>query len=245
MILHKINATDSTNTYLKSLLKKNTLENYTVVSTDFQFSGKGQGVNKWISEKGKNLLFSILITPYNLSITNSAYLNFAISLGIYKVLVQYSTQIKIKWPNDIMADSHKICGILIENKLKGRLINQSIIGVGLNVNQLTFPENLSKVTSLKKITNKALDRDILLKKLVLSIKNYIDLLDKKQLSILKNKYVEYLYKIGVPTMFQDSNKSFLGKIVGVSKLGMLLIEHTDGSLQEFANKEIAILQVKG
>ena len=242
MIIHKINATDSTNAYLKNLINKSNVENYTVVSTDFQYLGKGQGANKWISKRGKNLLFSILIIPENVPIAHNAFLNFAISLGIYKVLIQYTSQIKIKWPNDIMAGTNKICGILIENKLKGKHINQSIVGIGLNVNQLNFPESIPNTTSLKKLIGKSLNRNRLRNKLVLSIQKQINILKEDNIKILQEEYNQYLYKMGVPAMFENLQKqTFLGKIIGVSKLGMLQIEHTDGSIQEYANKEIILI----
>lgn len=241
MIIHKINATNSTNTYLKNLINTNNVENYTVVSTDFQYLGKGQGANKWISKRGKNLLFSILITE-NIPIAHNAFLNFAISLGIYKVLIQYTSQIKIKWPNDIMAGTDKICGILIENKLKGKYINQSIVGIGLNVNQLNFPKNIPNTTSLKKLTGKSLNRNRLRNKIVLSIQKQIVILKEGNIKILQEEYNQYLYKIGVPAMFKNLQKqTFLGKIIGVSELGMLQIKCADDSIQEYANKEIILI----
>ena len=239
MKILKFSAISSTNDYLKELISKSSIENYTVISTDFQSKGKGQAANKWVSSKGKNLLFSILVRFSNYEIAKQAYINFAISIGIYQVLKKYYPKIDIKWPNDIMAEDKKICGILIENTVKGNKLSYSIIGIGLNVNQLEFSKDLPNAISLKALKNRDIDRDILLIELLESIKQQIKILNEKSLDGLKFNYEKALFKKGITMMFKtNKNKTFLGKIKGVSEIGLLQIELEDGVVVEFANKEV-------
>lgn len=242
MKLIKLNAIESTNSFLKELAQNSTIENYTVVITDRQTRGRGQMSNNWISEPHKNLTISIFINDIDLRIFNQKYLNFAISLAIFDVL--FSVQIKalsIKWPNDIMAANNKICGILIENTIKNNKIDSSIIGIGLNVNQIKFPDYLTNVTSLKKITNKDYNLENILLKLVTKIKQRIKLLNLENYQILENDYLNVLYKKNKPTMFKDiKNSLFIGKISGISDQGNLLVELEDGKIKEFGIKEISL-----
>jgi len=242
MKIYKLSAISSTNDYLNALASETTLENYTIVSTDFQLHGKGQLENTWHSDKGKNLLFSILIKINEFKIIDQSYLNFAISLAIYDVLKLYLDDIIIKWPNDILSRQNKICGILIENSVKSDKITHSIVGIGINVNQTKFPEYLKKVTSMKLDLKKDMNRDLLLEKVLFSIKKYVNKIENKQLTTLKNDYISVLYRINKPAMFEDKNGIiFMGKIIDVSNYGKLLIELNDESIREFEVKEVKFI----
>ena len=132
MKIVKLNAIDSTNTYLKDLIKLTTVENWTVIVTDNQVKGKGQFDNKWISDKGKNLTFSILVKFESLKIKQQFYLNYSVSIALYNVLRYYIPEkLTVKWPNDILSANHKICGILIESSINNSNVNHAIIGIGL------------------------------------------------------------------------------------------------------------------
>jgi BirA family biotin operon repressor/biotin-[acetyl-CoA-carboxylase] ligase len=242
MKLHKLSATSSTNDYLKEFLIQSKLENFTIIVADYQELGKGQGVNKWHSEKGKNLLFSLLVRFEDMPIYKSAFLNFAVSLGIFKVLKEYLPEVSIKWPNDIMADEKKICGILIENSIAGTRIKHSVVGVGLNVNQFIFPKELSNATSFYKILNKEFDREILLREIFISIKEQIHLLKSNKYEELKLNYEQILFRKGIISPFKYSTgKSFLGTIIGVNNIGLLRMKMSDETVNEFSNKEIVFV----
>ncbi len=242
MKIIKLNAIDSTNNYLKQLSNEVSLKNYTVVTTDYQTNGKGQIQNSWHSAKGKNLLFSMLVKFNDLKIKDQAYLNFAISIAVYKVIRSYIKKVKIKWPNDIMSEQNKICGILIENSVKSGTINKSIIGIGLNVNQVNFPKNLSHVTSLQKELKIEIDRDKLLIELINSITSEIETLNNKSFSEIYNYYKLNLYKIEEPCLFKTSaNKVFSGKITGVSNQGKLQVITENNVVKEFEVKEISLI----
>ena len=242
MNVFKLNAINSTNLYLKELLQKKDLENFTIVMTEYQTSGKGQGLNIWYSEEGKNLLFSVLVKFDGLEIQKAPYLNYAISIAIYNVLNTYLNNVKIKWPNDIMAENKKVCGILIENTVRSAKINHSIIGIGLNVNQSIFPDNVKNATSIYSLLHQKIDRNLLLENLVKSIKDKIIRLNNQEFSYLKDIYESVMYKHNEISSFKDKNGiQFQGKIVGVNHLGMLAIKTIENKIYTFANKEIVYL----
>jgi BirA family biotin operon repressor/biotin-[acetyl-CoA-carboxylase] ligase len=240
--LIKLNAIDSTSSFLKELGQNSTLENCTVVVSKEQTKGRGQQANTWISEPHKNLTMSVFINDFDLKINNQKYLNFAISLAIFDVLSKQQIQkLSIKWPNDILSANKKLCGILIENNIKSNKINSSIVGIGLNVNQIKFPDFLENASSLKKLTNINYDLDILLIEIINKIKSRVQFLSSKKYEELENDYLNVLYKKNSPTMFKDSNAIlFMGIITGISSSGNLLVELEDESIKEFGIKEISI-----
>ncbi len=240
MKIVKLNAIDSTNSYLKDLIKQTTIENWTVIVTDNQIKGKGQFDNSWVSEKGKNLTFSILVKFESLKAKQQFYLNYSISIAIYNVLKYYiPKKLSVKWPNDILSANHKICGILIESSINNSNVTHAIIGIGLNANQEKFPSNILNASSLKIVMNKTIDKEELLDKILLEVQYQLHLIQQQKFKEIKQQYESILYKKGVPSMFVDANNSaFLGKIVGVTTEGKLKIELDDESLQEYDLKEI-------
>ena len=242
MKIIKLNAIDSTNSFLKELAQSTTLENCTVVVAKEQKKGRGQQESNWVSEPFKNLTVSVYFSNIDLEISNQKYLNFAISLAIFDILShQKAKDLSIKWPNDILSANKKICGILIENTIKGRKINNSIIGIGLNVNQEKFPDALKNVTSLKKITHKEFDLELLLVEVIQKIEERLKMLSLKKFTDLETEYLNVLYKKNIPTMFKDSHDVlFMGKIIGISSLGSLQIELEDETIKEFGIKEVSL-----
>jgi BirA family biotin operon repressor/biotin-[acetyl-CoA-carboxylase] ligase len=148
MQLIKLDAIDSTNEFLKGLSSNQLLENFTVVTAEIQTKGKGQMGAVWDSEPSKNLIMSVLITDFVTDINQIFDVNIAISLAVIKALEDFDIpELSIKWPNDIMSYHKKIGGILIENTIKSDGSINSIVGLGLNINQMNF-ENLPKASSL-------------------------------------------------------------------------------------------------
>lgn len=222
------------------------LDDYTVVTTNDQTSGRGQRDNHWVSEPYKNLTFSTYTTLKSLQIKQQAYLNFAISLAIYDSLKMLSVpNLSIKWPNDIMSANQKICGILIETTLKQEMIKNTIIGIGLNVNQENFPKELTNASSLKIILKKEINLESLLVAIVDNIKYRINTIEKGSFSDTHKEYHNALYKKEIPTTFIDKKKNefFMGMIVGVSKFGNLQIQLEDDAIIEFGIKEISFAKV--
>ncbi|CAM3306299.1 biotin--[acetyl-CoA-carboxylase] ligase [Zobellia roscoffensis] len=242
MNIIKLDATDSTNAYLKRLLSDVKQADFTVVSAKEQRSGKGQMGAKWESDTGKNLTFSVLRQDLALRANDYFLLNICVSLAVYNTLKAYQVpDLTIKWPNDILSGTSKICGILIENMLSGTLINTAIIGIGLNVNQ-TFFGTLENASSLKLILGYNFDLDELLHELVESLKSVFLELNTSSKESLWQTYEQVLFRKDKPSTFENKkNELFMGFIRGVSPKGKLQIAMEDNVLKEFDIKEVKLL----
>ena len=241
MQLIKLNATDSTNNYLKQLILERTLDDFSVVVANHQTNGRGQRGSSWLSEKDKNLTFSVLKRNISIVANQQFLLNILVSLSIVKSLEGFNIpKLAIKWPNDILSDHHKISGILIENLIKNKQIEYAIIGIGLNVNQVKF-EGLSKVSSLKNIMPLAVDKDELLKKIIDKLKMYFKLYSENGSGFLNSEYESYLFRKDKPSTFiSHDNNLFTGIIRGVSTSGKLCVQMEDFN-KEFDLKELKLI----
>lgn len=242
MHLIKLNATESTNDYLKNLASQETLPDFTAVVAKSQTKGKGQMGAKWSSEEGKNLILSVLKNNLSLFPTDSYSLNICASLAIYDSLSAIGVpDLKIKWPNDILSGSYKICGILIENQLRESQIKSAIIGIGLNVNQTNFP-NLQNAASLKMLLGKSYDIEELLTLILKKLQILFDLSANKGMARLWKRYENVLFRKDKPSTFESKEgELFMGFIRGVSSDGSLIVELEDQIIQNFGLKEIKLL----
>jgi len=244
IVLNEIN---STNDYASKLLSHSKQIEGTIVLTDFQTNGKGQANNIWISDRGKNILLSIILKPGFLEIEKQFYLSMAISLAILHTIKSYSDcRVEVKWPNDIFLDSKKISGVLIKNTLTGNKIKYAIAGIGLNVNQTEFGDLNDKATSLKSAHKIEFERDKVLKTLMKYLNSYYEKLMLLKHNEIKTEYEKNLYKINTQSDFEISNpgsstkKIFSGTITGVDNHGKLCI-YVDGKTETFMHKEIAFV----
>jgi BirA family biotin operon repressor/biotin-[acetyl-CoA-carboxylase] ligase len=242
MTIIKLDAIDSTNDFLKRLSVEQALENYTVVTAEKQTSGKGQMGAKWVSETGKNLIFSVLINNKLNSISEIFDLNIAVALAVLTTLEKNNIpNLSIKWPNDIMSDNKKIAGILIENTIKNTGEISSIIGVGLNVNQQNFDE-LPKASSLAVIMKKEFEKELILNQFIECLKLNCDLLNNKLASQLWKNYNYNLFKKGIPMPFSLPDETqFMGIIQGVNSEGKLELKLENDTIEAFGIKEIQLL----
>lgn len=242
MQIIKLNATDSTNQYLKDFMLTGMPVDFTVVVTNEQRKGRGQMGAVWQSETGKNLTFSVLKKINNLDVNCQYQLNVCVALSIIESLKAISVpDLSIKWPNDIMSGSNKICGILIENILLGNKIQASIIGVGLNVNQQIF-NNLLNVSSLKLLLGQTFNIDELLNLILANLKTVFICWKEEGISELWERYESVLFRKNKPSTFKNKkDEFFMGFIRGVTTEGKLTVELEDAVLQEFDLKEIQLL----
>lgn len=241
MSIIKIHTTTSTNDLLKEMSRQNDVDNFTIVWALHQTAGRGQRGNTWLDEDGKNLTFSLLIKLNDFEIQRQFELNQMISLAVLKVLKEYLPLVQIKWPNDIMADKKKIAGILIENTLHGNYITSSIIGIGLNVNQIEFDTILNNAISMKKITGIDYDLELVLNEILDSIQLTIKMLPSNIL-LLKKEYLENL--MGWQTYYSYSTangKTFQAKISAISPEGKLILETTEIQILEFGFQEVKMV----
>jgi BirA family biotin operon repressor/biotin-[acetyl-CoA-carboxylase] ligase len=242
MHIIKLSATDSTNTFLKQLSSEEVLEDYTIVRSDFQSKGRGQMGTIWQAKPGECLIFSVLKEVSFLTFDEHFYISMVTALAVIKTLEKSNIpKLSIKWPNDILSENKKVCGVLIENSLKNNRFKQSIIGVGINVNQTQF-DNLPQASSLHKITGKVFNLDELLNSLISQLKYYFTLLEENEMHLLKKEYESYLFRKNKPSTFRDKEgKMFSGFIQSVSQTGRLQVLLEDTILKEFDLKEITLL----
>ncbi len=242
MNIIKLNATNSTNDYLKDLIRKQFVDNFTVVVANSQEKGRGQRDAEWFSESGKNLTFSVLVRDLVVNPYDLFDLNIAVAISVFETLnVLTRKKIAVKWPNDIMADNKKIAGILIENAIQQSGEIYSVIGIGLNVNQINFNE-IKSVTSLKLLDKIDFNLDKVLNILLENLLQNISLVRSKKSNLLWKKYSFNLFKKEIPTTFEDeSHQKFMGIIKGVSSNGKLQVLLEDNSIKEFGLKEIKML----
>lgn len=238
MDIIKLEQVSSTNRYAADLLQKGVLTTETIVYTDYQLVGRGTDNNKWLSEKGQNMLFSLVCFP-NADAERHFMLSMSVSLSLVKYLIHKQIPAQIKWPNDIYVANKKIAGTLIENMLIDNKIHTSIVGVGLNVNQRLFAPELPNPVSMTQVTN-ARYHD--LKTEMLSLCNVI--LDNihndlnADFNTLKQQYLSKLYKLNAFHSYIIDNQVVTAKIVDVLQSGHIVVETDAGHRRNFFFKEI-------
>ena len=242
MNIIKLDAIDSTNNYLKKIILNEGITDYTIVTAKFQTEGKGQLGTKWESEHSKNLICSVYKKNINIKVQDQFVISALVSLALIKTLGKVNlSNSYIKWPNDIMSDNKKICGILIENIVKENYIKDAVIGIGLNVNQTIF-NNLPNATSIKNLIGTSCSKDEILKDLVKNLEYYFNKLDKSSINSIFEKYEDALFRINKPSTFKNSKgEVFSGYIKGVSRLGKLSVMLEDNLVESYDLKEISIL----
>jgi len=229
-----IKRTNSTNDLLNEMSRQRDLPEGFVVYTDFQHSGRGQQGNSWESEAGKNLLFSILLYPKQIPIQQQFIISQIVSIGIKKALDKYAGNISVKWPNDIYWNDEKLAGILIENSLQGANIRNSIVGIGLNVNQTSF-EKAPNPVSLKQTTGKSIARKRLLKEIKESI---FDIYRNWNAEQIHSEYRNMLYRNTGYFPYSAGNEKFEAKIIAIQPDGRLDLEDRAGKVRKFYFKEV-------
>ncbi|MBR5735568.1 MAG: biotin--[Bacteroidales bacterium] len=214
---------------------KDELPDKTIYVADFQTAGKGQRGNCWESAKGENLLFSILLKPTDILAEDQFIISQAVTLGIKEYIRSKGITATIKWPNDIYVNDRKICGILIENSVNGHEIGSSIVGIGFNLNQLSFSPDIPNPVSLSLLTDIRYD----LKEELLKLLHYIFKEYDSRSSQTQERYVASLYRLGQPHTYVDtaSGRTFIGTVKGVDKTARVLIDTEDGE-KAFAFKEL-------
>jgi len=232
-----IKETDSTNNLIRKMMQDEVLPEGFMVYTDFQTAGKGQPGNTWESEDGENLLFSIVLYPHKIPINEQFILSEIVSLSIKNVLSKYTDKISVKWPNDIYWNDRKIAGILIENSLKKNLINHCIIGIGLNINQTVFRSDAPNPVSLKQITGKEMDREIILSEIHTEILRQYEEFDKV---FVHHQYLESLYRRENYHAYMDAitHERFLARIETVETDGKLILITDKNERKAYYFKEV-------
>jgi len=234
---------ESTNLYLKQLAREEYLEEGSMVVADFQTVGRGQMGSTWFSSKGENLLFSLLIYPKDVLAKEQFIISRIASLAVKNTLDQFTDDIRIKWPNDIYWKERKIAGILIENDIEGRCIGNSVIGVGININEQSFPSGLLNPVSLLQITGSVHDRDYILnifqREFFLLYRDF----QQGEVKAIEDEYMLDLYRVNGYYWYEDKNGRFMAEIDDVLPSGHLVLRIMDTNEErKYAFKEVAFVE---
>jgi len=230
---------DSTNNFLREYENGNDI---TVVWTDFQTAGRGQGTNHWESERSKNLIFSILIHPKNVNAAEQYIISMMTAITISEYLAKaLHREVRIKWPNDIYIDDMKIAGILIESSLSGCHIKDCIIGIGLNVNQQVFESDAPNPVSMFLIDGKERNREEVLHSLLTL---FTEKMEEFDVGEIRTKYRDSLYRRHGLHLYRDANGTFSAEMITVEDNGHLVLRDTENHERHYAFKEVAFVLEK-
>ncbi len=236
----ELDVVDSTNSYLLEKSKENDCFEGDVVYTHFQSEGRGQRDTNWVSNPGENLMFSVFVRPSFLSATNFFLISKLIAIAVHHEVSRICKDalVEVKWPNDIYVNKKKIGGILIENQFKGSIINQSVIGVGLNINQTNF-EGLN-ATSLKLESLCDFDVKTVMLKILQQFEKLYFLIQRGDFSEVEAKYTEALMNYNQIATYIVRNDTCKGTIINVRNNGLLELE-INKSIEYFQFKEISFV----
>ncbi|MEM6522158.1 MAG: biotin--[acetyl-CoA-carboxylase] ligase [Bacteroidota bacterium] len=227
----------STNESARELARSSNFIEGTIVITNEQVAGRGQMGNRWESEQGQNLTFSILLKPMFVQLNHQFRLNICISLGLVDYLNSLSNVFQVKWPNDLYCKNNKLAGILIQNSISRDALEQSIIGIGLNVNQLHF--SIPRAISMRSILGKTMVLPTVLEDLCCSVEKRYLQLKRGEYDQMKKDYLRSLLGYGQERQFDDG-AIFNGVIRDVMDDGRIVIDHKN-KLRSYDFKEIQFL----
>jgi BirA family biotin operon repressor/biotin-[acetyl-CoA-carboxylase] ligase len=231
----------STNDEMLSRMKIDNLREGAILISDFQTSGKGQRGNKWVGEPGKNLMMSVLLKPSFLPISRQYLLTVISGLAIYEALKDYPLQeVYIKWPNDIYVNGNKLAGILAEASISGNTLETVVVGIGINVNQNSFADDL-KATSLMLETGQLQDRTYFNELVLLGLEKWYLQLQSGNINSILEAYHDLLMWKNELHQFESNGDYFEGMIKGINKTGNLIIECGQDE-KTFSIKELSFVR---
>ena len=241
MKIIKLDAIDSTNSFLKNKSSNQEIDDFTTVYTQNQFNGRGRTTKQWISEPNKNIALSLFKRIKKTDLEHIFLLNVIASISILELLEKYLVKdVKVKWPNDVMVKNKKISGVLIENKIKKNNSINSVMGIGINVNQQNFPDFLSATSIVNEIGSVS-EIDLLANELAVIIKSNFKFLKSKSKLYLEH-YNNKLHNKNQTVRFKNNiGKIEVGEIVKVDFRGNLMIMNEKGKIEYFKENEIKFL----
>lgn len=222
---------DSTNRYARNQIDANLASDGTAYFADYQTEGKGRQEHSWVSEPGKNILLSIVLHTAGRKNEEAAALNRLVALACFDLFNSYTpVGTVIKWPNDLYWGDRKTGGILIENIWRGSQWSWSIIGIGLNVNQISFPEQAVRATSLQLITGKKYDVILLAQELCGRLEKRLQLWNNQEEMSTLTEYNTHLYKRTGPVHLVADGKKIAGTSLEVTAAGELKVYNSAGDV---------------
>ena len=239
--IKRLDVVDSTNRYIRDEADNLWVDGKEIVAVTarHQTAGRGQRGNVWQSQSGDNLLLSILVRPGRmLEAKNQFLLSQAVAVAMHRAMLQHDIDVRLKWPNDIYVGNRKLAGILVELDYSGALVEQAIVGIGLNVNQTDFPPMDRVPVSMKMLLGKDVPVDDALASVLASFEHYYGMLLVGDSGAIAREYNSLLLGLGERHSFSDADGEFTAVIEGVEPAGHLLLRRDDGTLSRYAFKEV-------
>lgn len=231
---------ESTNTYSKTLNQTNAPHG-TLVITEEQTGGRGRLNRRWIASAGENLLFSVILYP-DFDIQKAMLLSFVGALAVTDAIESVTNlSSTCKWPNDILINGKKVCGILLESTVHHSEVGKLILGIGLNVNQTDFPDDLRyKATSLRLESGKEIDRIVLLQKILEELENRYTELSHFPPSQIINDWKMKALIFGKKITVLENEFSFAATAIDVNEDGSLMVQTEDGSKKNIVAGDVSL-----
>lgn len=254
----ELQSVDSTNNYARQQIHAGLAQHGMLVFAHEQLAGKGQRGRNWTSEKDRNIMLSLVLKEPPLQLSEQFQLIASISVAVQEFYSKYGgSETRIKWPNDVYWQDRKAGGVLIENVIgEGiggavpiaigsgarkssavQIWKWAIVGIGININQVSFPPELKNPVSLKQITGKNFDPVELSKELVHTIQKWYDELQQNGFGKILDLYNEQLYKKNETVRLKKGNVIFNGRIDAISESGKLSVTHSIQEEFEFGQIE--------
>ena len=237
---------DSTNTKAQELAEKG-YPSGTLVVADKQIAGKGRRGRNWESPSGCGIFMTLMLKP-DINPNNASMLTLVSALAVAKALADITGKdAKIKWPNDIVIDGRKVCGILTEMSAQFDYINNIVIGIGINVNNSSFPEEISATASSLRLLSggKKYRRAEIIEKIMEYFEKYYSIfLETEDLSALVNDYDAMLVNMKKQVKVLDPKEPFEGKAMGITKTGELIVD-TWESRKLVSSGEVSVRGIYG
>lgn len=235
----ELQTVDSTNNYALTRIHAGLAQHGMTIFAHEQVAGKGQRGKKWVSSGDENIALSILLNPTPLNVSHQFQLSACIAIAVCQFFKKYAGEdTRIKWPNDLYWKDKKAGGILIENIVGGMLDEVmsiksaqtlwkwAVIGIGININQTSFPDDLINPVSLKQITGLSFEPVQLAKELSNQCDLYYEELITKGYENILSLYLSHLYKKDETVKLKKDNRVFEAVIKGISPEGKLIVEHS-------------------
>jgi len=236
-----LDSVDSTNNYAMAKAHAGLAKHGDAFFAHEQTKGKGQRGKQWQTGQGENIAISIVIDPEPLQQQQQFYLSASIALACFDFFNKYAgDETQIKWPNDLYWRDRKAGGVLIETVLRGKDWKWAVVGIGININQVKFSNELKNPVSLKQITGKSFDAAELAKELHLLVMKRVARVTQELFDILIGEYNECLYKLNEKIRLKHNNKIIDVIINNVNATGQLLVTDTVQKLFNFGEVEFLI-----
>jgi BirA family biotin operon repressor/biotin-[acetyl-CoA-carboxylase] ligase len=235
--------TASTNAWLMALARErmqngDPLPDLYAVYADFQSAGRGAGTNRWHSTRGLNILISIYVET-GLAAADQFVFNLWFAITTRLFLARYVPDVLVKWPNDMYVNNRKLAGDLTEHNVVGGCLAFTVAGIGINVNEMCFPDEIPNPTSLFLETGIRYDVDRILEEYLALLRERRPLLNTTHATELRNDYLAHLYRRDEPHPYLIDGQRVIGIIRDIDRYGRLILEHPDGTRRSYGFKEVA------